>query len=99
MITSDASSHGLGAVCQEETTGGLWSTEETCPHINLLELKTAYIALQCFLKERVLTHVLLRLDNRIAIAYLNRIQNMEVVPCSPDYTSCGIPTYLESRIP
>ena len=27
--------------CQERTTGALWSTEEACFHINLLELKAA----------------------------------------------------------
>ena len=73
VITSDASLKGWGAACQERTTGGLWSTEEACFHINLLELKAAYLALQCFLKETVSTHVLMRLDNRTAIAYLNRM--------------------------
>ena len=73
VITSDASLRGWGAVCQEETTGGLWTTEEACSHINLLELKAAYLALQCFLKERVSMHVLVRLDNRTAISYLNRM--------------------------
>jgi len=73
MITSDASLQGWGAVCQEETTGGLWTKEEACYHINLLELKAAYLALQCFLKKRTSAHVLVRLDNRTAISYLNHI--------------------------
>ena len=31
MIASDLSLHGWGAVCQEVTTGGLWTTEEHQP--------------------------------------------------------------------
>ena len=73
VITSDASLQGWGAAFQEERTGGLWTAEEACYHINLLELKAAYLALQCFLKERVAVHVLIRLDNRTAISYLNRM--------------------------
>ena len=80
VITSDASLRGWGAVCQEETTGGLWTTEEACSHINLLELKAAYLAFQCFLKERVSTHILVRLDNRTAISYLNRMRGPSFSP-------------------
>ena len=80
VITSDASLKGWGAACQERTTGGLCLTEEACFHINQLELKAAYLALQCFLKETVLTHVLMRLDNRTAIAYLNRMREPSYFP-------------------
>ena len=81
------------------------SVGETCFHINLLELKAAYLALQCFLKETLSTHVLMRLDKRTAIAYLNRMggpsypplpagdRHMELVPCMPDYTPCRVPTW------
>ena len=77
VITSDAS---WGAVCQEVTTGGLWTTGEAGSHINLLELKAAYLALQCFLKERVSEHVLVRLDNRTAISYLNHMGGLTFSP-------------------
>ena len=50
VITSDASLKGCGAACQERTAGGLWSTEEACFHINLLELKAPYLfALFCLI--------------------------------------------------
>ena len=38
--------HGLvhKTVYQEETTGGLWTAEEACSHINLLKLRVAHVA-------------------------------------------------------
>ena len=51
----------------------MWSTEEACFHINRLELKAAYLALQCLLEETVSTYVLTGLENWAAIAYLNQM--------------------------
>ena len=110
VITSDASLKGWGAACQERTTGGLWSTEEACFHINLLELKVAYLALQCFLKETVSIHVLMRLDNRTAIAYLNRMEDHPIPPFASWRSTYGTgalharlhsmqSTYLVQRVP
>ena len=73
IITSDASLKGWGAAYQEEKTGGLWTVEEAQSHINLLELKAAYLALQCFLKEKKSVSVLIRMDNQTAISYVNRM--------------------------
>ena len=81
MITSDVSLHGLGAVCQEVTTRGLWTTGEASSHINLLELKAAYLALQYFLKESVSTCFGIRLDNQTAISYLNHIERLALSLC------------------
>ena len=102
VITSDVSLHGWRAVYQEVTTGGLWTTGEAGSHINLLELKVVYLALQYSLKESVSTCFGIRLDTQTAISYLNHIerltfspvsistQNMNLVPCSSDYFSCGV---------
>ena len=81
MVTSDVSLHGLGALCQEVTTGGLWTTREASSHINLLELKAAYLALQYFLKESVSTCFGIRLDNQTAISYLNHIKRLAFSLC------------------
>ena len=51
VITSDAFLQGWRAACPHKRTGGPW--EEAQNHINFLELKVAYLALQCFLKESV----------------------------------------------
>lgn len=72
IITSDASLEGWGASCRETQTGGVWSMEERQSHINLLELKAAFLALQMFASQRSNIHILLRIDNTTAIAYLNK---------------------------
>ena len=80
MITSDASIQGWGAVCQGVRTGGRWTAEESQSHINMLELKAAFLAIQSFLKEQEAVNVLVRLDNRTAIAYLNRMGSSSLTP-------------------
>jgi hypothetical protein len=71
-ITTDASRTGWGATCGTLSTGGAWSAEETAFHINYLELKAAFLALQSFVNDRLYIHVMLYLDNTSAIAYINR---------------------------
>ena len=55
------------------STGGLWSKEERTHHINLLELAGRALATKTFTKGRKNIHVLLRMDNTTAIAYINRM--------------------------
>ena len=71
VITSDASKTGWGATCQEIHTGGPWGAQERVEHINLLELKAAFLALQTFASHRSGLHILLLIDNITAIAYIN----------------------------
>ena len=71
-MESDASTKGWGAYCQGMRAGGPWQRIEKNQHINLLELKSAFLALQTFAATKTNTHVLLRLDNRTAIAYINQ---------------------------
>ena len=71
VITSDVFLHGWGAVCQEVTTGGLWTTE-TNSHINLLELKVVTLPFSTSWR-RISAHVLVRLNNRTAISYSNHM--------------------------
>ncbi|CAH1242611.1 Hypp6890 [Branchiostoma lanceolatum] len=70
-ITSDASLQGWGATCENNRTGGRWSLSESKLHINELELKAAFFALQCFAASRKNSHVHLRIDNTSAVAYIN----------------------------
>ena len=64
--------------------------EERQSHINLLELKVAFLALQVFASQRNTSHILLRIDNTTAIAYLNKKggtqgnQGVGVVPVQED---------------
>ena len=72
-IESDASNMGWGA-CQGETrTGGQWSKAESLNHINYLELLAAFLAIQCFMKEKSGITIQLKLDNITAVSYINRM--------------------------
>ena len=51
---------------------GLWSQEETSSHINLLEMKALFLALQAF-KDLVTDHrVTAMCDNSTVVAYVNK---------------------------
>lgn len=76
-IFSDASLTGWGIACNGETSGGFWSTSEAQNHINLLELKAAFIGLRCFAKDLVDKEILLRIDNTTAISYINRMGGVQ----------------------
>ena len=67
-----ASLEGWGATCKGTRTGGMWTREERQLPINVLELKVAFLALQVFASRETCIHVLLRIDNTTAIAYLNK---------------------------
>lgn len=71
-IFSDASLTGWGIYCNGERASGLWDTNEISDHINLLELRAAFIGLKCFAKDLTNQEILLRIDNTTAIAYINK---------------------------
>lgn len=71
-IFSDASLSGWGAACGKNRTRGWWSEADKSDHINLLELKAVFFALQCFASELRDCEVLVRVDNTTAIACVNR---------------------------
>ena len=72
-METDASLTGWGAVCKGIRTGGLWSQMERRNHINYLELLAAMFAVKSFTKDRKDAHVHLRMDNRTAVFYVNRM--------------------------
>ena len=78
VIESNASLKGWGANCKGMRTSGIWNVNEAQCHINFLELKAAYLAIQCFLKERLGVNVLLQLANRTAIAYLKHMHGASI---------------------
>ena len=71
FITTDASKTGWGAVCETQRTNGRWSVSERTQHINVLELKAAFLALKSFLKNYSHKVVCLRMDNTTAVAHVN----------------------------
>ena len=70
-ITLGASKLGWGAACGHRTTKDSWSAQERLLHINVLELKVAFLAIQSFLKHKSNMSIKLRLDNTTAVAYVN----------------------------
>lgn len=71
-IEFEASKQGWGASCQGTNTGGPWTATEQ-KHINYLEMKAAFLALQSFCTGRSSISVLLFMDNITTIAFLNKM--------------------------
>ena len=71
-IESDASIQGWGTSCQGTNTGGPWTATEQLEHINYLEMKVAFLALQSFCTGKSSVSVLLLMDNFTVIAFLNK---------------------------
>ena len=74
-ISTEASLLGWGATWPGTTIGGRWLPLEANSHINLLELKAAFLALQAFFRTYTptLRHILLQMDNSTAVAYVNKL--------------------------
>ena len=71
-LFTDASKAGWGAHLEELLLSGVWSEEDKHLHINLLELKAAFLALQEF-QDRLVGHsVVLMSDNTTVVAYVNK---------------------------
>ena len=56
---------------KEPELGGQWTEEKAKAHINCLELKAAFLALQSFSTTLSEIHVPLELDNTTAVSYIN----------------------------
>ena len=72
LIFTDASNAGWGVHLNQESTGGLWSQHEKHLHINLLELKAVFLALQFFKKNCSNNLVLIASDNTSVVSYINK---------------------------
>ena len=70
-ITCDASKKGWGAVCNKNTTQGLWTTREQSKHINELELLAIKFALKVFESQLSGKHVKVLSDSTTAVCYIN----------------------------
>lgn len=71
-IFSDSSLTGWGCHCNDSKAFGFWNDQERKYHINYLELLAAFFAVKCFASELSQCEILLRLDNKTAISYVNR---------------------------
>ena len=71
-IFSDACPTGWGAACNNESTGGNWTHEESSFHINVLEMAAAFYALKIYTREVSNCHIQLKVDNTSSLAWINK---------------------------
>ncbi len=69
VVTTDASLQGWGAVWRHQNVRGLWHS--TQQHINVLEMRAVWLALQQFQRQLKDKHVLIRTDNTTVVFYIN----------------------------
>ena len=72
-ITSDASKKGWGATLGAKRVQGLRTSEVAGLYINVLELKGAVFAQRTFAQNMRKVHVHLKMDNKIAVAYIQKM--------------------------
>ncbi len=71
VVTTDASSHRWGAVCEGTPASGLWSEPQSRWHINRLEMEEVFLALKDFQPQLEQQHVQIRTDNSSVVSYIN----------------------------
>lgn len=82
VITTDASSAGWGAICNNSRIGGRWNAEEYGNHINFLELLAVNHALKAFCKTVSNTHVQIKSDNSCTVSYLSHMGGIRSEQCN-----------------
>ena len=63
---------GWGAHLLDQSVSGLWSNQETSLHINILEMKALFLALQAFQDMIANQRVTAMCDNSTVVAYVSR---------------------------
>ncbi|KAI2645714.1 ORF V: Enzymatic polyprotein [Labeo rohita] len=71
VVTTDVSTVGWGAHCDGVPASGRWTESERTWHINRLELRVVFLALQSFITQVQGHHVLIRTDNMSVVSYIN----------------------------
>ena len=71
VVTTDASLHGWGAVCQGQSTSGVWDSTWRRARINVLETRAVYLALMALMSQIQGRHVLVRSDSVTAVYFIN----------------------------
>jgi hypothetical protein len=75
IIQSDSSKLGWGGLIPntQQKTGGHWSYSEQKSHINILELKAAFLTLQSFFSASKDKHIAIQMDSMVAVSYINKM--------------------------
>ena len=72
-IRTDASKRGWGCAVNKLATGGLWTPEESCYHINYLEMLAVLFGLKAYKQLVSGKHVKVMVDNTTAQATINKM--------------------------
>ena len=71
-LYSDASCSEWGTLLLDQRVSGVWSDQEKLLHINLLEMKALFLALQAFREDVIGHHATAMCDNSTVVAYVNK---------------------------
>ena len=82
ILESDASNMSWGAVYQTKSTRGRWTHNEQQLHINALEMKAAFFALQTFCQDLRDQHVRVMIGNTTAVTYINNMGGSHSAICN-----------------
>ena len=82
VIITDSSRSGWGAVLGETKIGGHWTKLELKYHINALEMKAVYLALQAFLPKISGKYVKIMSDSSTAVNYINNFGGVKSIACN-----------------
>jgi hypothetical protein len=81
-LSTDASKQGWGAALNGLSTGGQWSISERHSHINILEIKAAFLGIKSMCSEVRDKHIRILVDNVTAVAYINDMGGMNSPQCN-----------------
>ena len=85
-IRTDASGEGWGATDLNSCSGGRWNMQELAfakqNEINYLEMLAAGFGLKAYCSHMRDAHILIRVDNTTAVAYLNNMGGTRSAPCN-----------------
>ena len=71
-LYSDVSCSGWGAHLLDQHVSGVWSDQEKLLHIDHLEMKALFLALQSFRDDVIGHHVTAMCDNSTVVEYVNK---------------------------
>ncbi|XP_018494030.1 uncharacterized protein LOC108863859, partial [Galendromus occidentalis] len=75
-ITTDSSLKGWGAWCGQRASGGTWNIHDQNLHINALELKAIFLAVQKLADDQKDTTIAIRTDNTTAMHCVNNFGSL-----------------------
>lgn len=95
VLYTDSSKTGWGCACKDKVTRGFWTSRDRLLHINVLEIKAIYNSLRSLFDLEFERKILLRVDNKTAIAYINRYGGCRSTYCHE--WACEIWKWCEVR--